>query len=165
MLWTAGSQPSTAAQQGLQMPFPRNERGAMRTDDTLRVVGHPRVFALGDLASAAGGEQYLASAPATAQVHDAPSRLLRTLRPAAFSPAWLQVAFQQANYAAWNIWAAVHNRPLLPFKYQHLGDMMSLGPLIWLAACACNWLWWRRAVQARPGDQRLISMQGKGRGL
>lgn len=38
-----------------------------------------------------------------------------------------QVAFQQADYAAWNIWAAIHNRPLLPFRYQHLGDMMSLG--------------------------------------
>lgn len=39
----------------------------------------------------------------------------------------MQVAFQQADYAAWNIWAAINNRPLLPFKYQHLGDMMSLG--------------------------------------
>ena len=40
---------------------------------------------------------------------------------------FLQVAFQQADYAAWNIWAAIHNRALLPFRYQHLGDMMSLG--------------------------------------
>ena len=39
----------------------------------------------------------------------------------------MQVAFQQADYAAWNIWAAIHNRALLPFRYQHLGDMMSLG--------------------------------------
>ena len=41
--------------------------------------------------------------------------------------ALVQVAFQQADYAAWNIWAAIHNRALLPFRYQHLGDMMSLG--------------------------------------
>ena len=39
----------------------------------------------------------------------------------------LQVAFQQADYVAWNVWAAINGRPLLPFKYQHLGDMMSLG--------------------------------------
>ena len=38
-----------------------------------------------------------------------------------------QVAFQQADYVAWNLWAAINRRPLLPFKYQHLGDMMSLG--------------------------------------
>lgn len=43
--------------------------------------------------------------------------------------AWrlLQVAFQQADYVAWNLWACINKRPLLPFKYQHLGDMMSLG--------------------------------------
>lgn len=39
----------------------------------------------------------------------------------------VQVAFQQADYVAWNLWSAINSRPLLPFKYQHLGDMMSLG--------------------------------------
>ena len=39
----------------------------------------------------------------------------------------LQVAFQQADYVAWNLWSSINARPLLPFKYQHLGDMMSLG--------------------------------------
>ncbi len=39
----------------------------------------------------------------------------------------MQVAFQQADYVAWNLWAAINNRPLLPFRYQHLGDMMSFG--------------------------------------
>ncbi len=38
-----------------------------------------------------------------------------------------QVAFQQADYVAWNLWASINRRPLLPFKYQHLGEMMSLG--------------------------------------
>ena len=43
----------------------------------------------------------------------------------------MQVAFQQADYVAWNLWASINQRPLLPFKYQHLGDMMSLGmPLL-----------------------------------
>ena len=29
----------------------------------------------------------------------------------------LQVAFQQADYAGWNLWAAINNRPLLPFRF------------------------------------------------
>ena len=37
------------------------------------------------------------------------------------------MAFQQADYVAWNLWAAINRRPLLRFQYQHLGDMMSLG--------------------------------------
>ena len=37
------------------------------------------------------------------------------------------MAFQAADYVGWNIWAAINRRPLLPFKYQHLGDMMALG--------------------------------------
>ncbi|TAF13850.1 MAG: NAD(P)/FAD-dependent oxidoreductase, partial [Nostocales cyanobacterium] len=27
----------------------------------------------------------------------------------------------------WNIWASLTNRPLLPFRYQPLGEMMTLG--------------------------------------
>lgn len=33
----------------LKLPFPANNKGAVRTDATLRVVDHPRVFALGDV--------------------------------------------------------------------------------------------------------------------
>lgn len=52
----------------------------------------------------------------------------------------LQVAFQQADYVAWNLWSAINNRPLLPFKYQHLGDMMSLGTLhLVFLSCPCQW--------------------------
>ena len=38
-----------------------------------------------------------------------------------------QVAIQQADYAAWNVWSSLNGQPLLPFRYQHLGDMMALG--------------------------------------
>lgn len=38
-----------------------------------------------------------------------------------------QVAFQQADYVAWNVWAAMNDRALLPFRYQHLGSMLALG--------------------------------------
>ena len=33
-------------------------------------------------------------------------------------PSTAQVAFQQADYAAWNVWAAINGKPLLPFRYQ-----------------------------------------------
>ena len=76
MLWTAGSEPVT--RQGVSeatpsLPFPANERGALRTDPTLRVLDHPRVFALGDVASAAPPASAAAASspagalPATAQ--------------------------------------------------------------------------------------------------
>lgn len=39
----------------------------------------------------------------------------------------MQVALQQADYAAWNVWAGINGRPMLPFRYQHLGELMSLG--------------------------------------
>lgn len=109
VLWTAGSQPASKSSTNskcssgmLSLPFPLNSKGATETDETLRVVSHPRVFALGDVS----GMQLPNSDPL---------------------PITAQVAFQQADYVAWNLWAAINNRPLLPFRYQHLGEMMSLG--------------------------------------
>ena len=42
-------------------------------------------------------------------------------------PTTAQAALQQADYTAWNIWASLTGRPALPFRYQHLGEMMTLG--------------------------------------
>ena len=54
VLWTAGSGPATRSSGGaLALPFPADNRGALRTDATLRVLDHPRVFALGDVAGPA----------------------------------------------------------------------------------------------------------------
>ncbi|CAG9461901.1 unnamed protein product [Pedinophyceae sp. YPF-701] len=106
--WTAGQAPSTRSGDGVAapgVPFPRTEWGAMETDESLRVVNQRRVFALGDVsAKVPGGSGRSEQFPQTAQV-----------------------AYQQADYVAWNIWASITGRPLLPFKYQHLGNMMSLG--------------------------------------
>ena len=33
-------------------------------------------------------------------------------------PPTAQVAFQQADYLAWNLWASLNGKPLLPFRYQ-----------------------------------------------
>jgi demethylphylloquinone reductase len=42
-------------------------------------------------------------------------------------PANAQSAFQQSDYCAWNLWASINQKPLLPFRYQSFGEMMALG--------------------------------------
>ncbi|MFN3361865.1 MAG: NAD(P)/FAD-dependent oxidoreductase [Pseudanabaenaceae cyanobacterium] len=42
-------------------------------------------------------------------------------------PATAQVAIQQAQYCAWNIFHLLRGYPLLPFTYVPLGEMVSLG--------------------------------------
>lgn len=104
ILWTVGSRPclpSEVLNTGIQ-PFPLNGRGQVETDENLRVKGYPRIFAIGD----------------SAGLRDNSGRLM---------PTTAQVAFQEADYAGWNLWAAINDRPLLPFRYQNLGEMMTLG--------------------------------------
>ncbi|QLE55925.1 NAD(P)/FAD-dependent oxidoreductase [Nostoc sp. TCL26-01] len=99
VIWTVGTRVAPVVR---SLPCKQNQRGQITTTSTLQVLDHPEIFALGDLADCldAEGQQV----PATAQV-----------------------AFQQADYAAWNIWASITHRPLLPFRYQPLGEMMALG--------------------------------------
>ncbi len=99
VIWTVGTRVTHAVQ---NLPFKRNNRGKITTTPTLQVLDNPNIFALGDLADTldAEGKQV----PTTAQA-----------------------AFQQADYTAWNIWASLTNRPLLPFRYLHLGEFMALG--------------------------------------
>lgn len=99
VLWTVGTRVAAAAR---SLPFQQNSRGQLLTSPTLQVLDRPEIFALGDLADCkdAEGQQV----PATAQA-----------------------AIQQADYAAWNIWASLSDRPLLPFRYQAAGEMMTLG--------------------------------------
>ncbi|KAL3693246.1 hypothetical protein R1sor_006897 [Riccia sorocarpa] len=104
ILWTIGTK-ATVPSRDLDTDypaFPVNGRGQADTDEFLRVKGHPRIFAVGDSSS----------------TKDSAGRTL---------PSTAQVAFQQADYAGWNLWAAINERPLLPFRYQHLGEMMTLG--------------------------------------
>ncbi|MGD1907347.1 MAG: NAD(P)/FAD-dependent oxidoreductase [Leptolyngbyaceae cyanobacterium] len=99
VLWTVGTQvlPLIAA-----LALPKNERQQLQVNPTLQVIDHPEVFALGDIADCKDAEG-------------------QQVPPTAHS------ALQQADYTAWNLWASLSNRPLLPFRYQHLGEMMALG--------------------------------------
>ncbi|XP_020554311.1 alternative NAD(P)H-ubiquinone oxidoreductase C1, chloroplastic/mitochondrial-like, partial [Sesamum indicum] len=104
VLWTVGSKPLLSQLEPSDEPIdlPLNGRGQAETDETLRVKGHPRIFAVGDASA----------------VRDRSGKLL---------PDTAQVAFQQADFAGWNLWAAINGRPLLPFRFQNLGEMMTLG--------------------------------------
>jgi len=103
VLWTVGSSFSTMLQ---NLPLERgrqgSRQGAIATESTLQVKGNPDVFAIGDLASC----------------FDSNSNLV---------PATAQVAFQQSQYCAWNIWASLNQKALVPFSYIPLGEFISLG--------------------------------------
>ena len=99
VIWTVGTKVSPVVK---SLPVKQNQQGKITTTPQLQVLEHPEIFALGDLADSVDAEGK--KVPATAQV-----------------------AFQQADYTAWNIWATITNRPLLPFRYQPLGEMMALG--------------------------------------
>lgn len=99
VLWTVGTRVNDAVR---SLPLKQNQRGQLVITPTLQAVDYPEVFALGDLADCkdVDGQQV----PSTAQA-----------------------AFQQADYTGWNVWASLTDRPLLPFRYQYLGEIMTLG--------------------------------------
>ncbi len=99
VLWTVGTRVSPTVQ---ALPLKQNARQQLVITPTLQVVDHPEIFALGDLAECIDAEGQ--KVPSTAQA-----------------------AFQQAEYAGWNLWASITQKPLLPFRYQALGEMMTLG--------------------------------------
>jgi len=99
VLWTVGTRVSPIVR---SLPLKQNHRGQLTTLPTLQVLEHPEIFALGDLVDCKDVNEH--QVPSTAQA-----------------------AYQQADYTAWNIWASLTGRPLLPFRYQNLGEMMTLG--------------------------------------
>lgn len=99
VLWTVGTKGIKLID---NLSLPHNEEGKLSINKMLQVEDHPEIFALGDLA----------------ECRDEDNKILANTA---------QVAFQQADYCAWNIWASLHHKPLLPFRYQPLGEMLTLG--------------------------------------
>ena len=99
VIWTVGT---TVSKLVKNLDIPHHQTGKINVEPTLQVEANPSVFALGDLAFC----------------QDDSGKVI---------PATAQVAFQQSDYCAWNLWAAMTGRPLLPFKYYNLGEMLVLG--------------------------------------
>jgi NADH:ubiquinone reductase (non-electrogenic) len=100
VIWTAGLR----FRPPLLAPEPGRDRlGRLLCHDDLRLRGHDNVFVLGDLAHVPGDDDET-PLPSTAQV-----------------------AFQQAPVAATNLLRSLAGEPLQPFRFQELGEMLSLG--------------------------------------
>ncbi len=99
ILWTVGNRMHPVIQ---NLAVSKNERGQLSVLPTLQLQDYPNVVALGDLADG----------------RDADGQII---------PPTAQAAFQQSDYAAWNIWARATGRTTFPFRYQALGEMMALG--------------------------------------
>jgi NADH dehydrogenase len=100
VIWTAGLR---FRPPHLEPEPPRDRRGRLLCHGDLRLRGHDDVFVVGDLANLPGPED------------DDPL------------PSTAQVAFQQAPLAAANLLRSLAGEPLQPFRFQELGEMMSLG--------------------------------------
>jgi demethylphylloquinone reductase len=99
VMWTVGNQVSPAVN---NFGLPLNPQGKIAVTEMLQVVDYPEIFALGDAAVILDAERQ--SIPTTAQS-----------------------AFQESDFVAWNVWSSLTDRPLLPFRYTNLGEMMALG--------------------------------------
>jgi NADH:ubiquinone reductase (H+-translocating) len=101
VVWTAGVRPSPLpADSGL----PIDDRGRLRVDPTLRVVGMEGIWGAGDVAA----------------VPDPDARV-------GLSPPTAQHALRQAKLLAANISAVLEGRPPAPFRYRNMGMLCSLG--------------------------------------
>ncbi|MFP4101141.1 NAD(P)/FAD-dependent oxidoreductase [Coleofasciculus sp.] len=98
VLWTVGTR---SIEWVRHLPCQQNPQGKILTHPTLQVMGYPEVLALGDMA----------------EIQDYPGQLPKTA----------QVAYQQADCAAKNLYRAVRRKQLKPFRYLHLGEMLTLG--------------------------------------
>ncbi|HEY7088701.1 MAG TPA: NAD(P)/FAD-dependent oxidoreductase [Tepidisphaeraceae bacterium] len=84
------------------LELPKDKRGKIQVDATMRVKERPEVWALGDCASIPdpNGKPY---------------------------PPLAQHAIREARTLAENITSAIHSRPLQPFVYQSQGSLAALG--------------------------------------
>ncbi len=100
LVWTAGVKPSPLA--GLA-GLPLNERGRIRVDDRLRVIGVPDAWAAGDIAAV-------------------PDRTTGGL-----APPTAQHAIREGRTLGRNVGASIDGGRLEPFEWHNVGGVCSLG--------------------------------------
>ena len=102
VIWTAGQR---CRPPQIDPPLMKDSQGRLLCEPDLRLRQHDEVFVVGDLAAVPQAEPAAgASLPTTAQV-----------------------AFQQAPLAAANVLRSLRGEPLQTFRWQDLGEMLSLG--------------------------------------
>lgn len=101
VVWCAGSKTDDRVAE--RFGLPTTEAGRVSVLKTLQCTGEEDVYALGDVS------------------------LCDDLKGTSAAERNAQVAVQQADYAAFNIWASLTGRAQLPFRYTKLGEMLSLG--------------------------------------
>ncbi|PZO37796.1 MAG: NAD(P)/FAD-dependent oxidoreductase [Shackletoniella antarctica] len=106
-LWTVGTVPRSWLGSAELKPTPF---GQCPVRPTLQLADHHNVFVLGDMAAM--------PAPGRGSQSD-PFRNR--------APTTAQAAYQAGPAVASNVLALIANRPLKPFVYNHLGDMLTLG--------------------------------------
>lgn len=99
VLWAAGIAINPLLS---QVPLPKDKRGAIQVEPTLRVVGHARVFALGDCAAVPRGD-------------------------GTFYAPTAQNALREGSTVAQNIAASIANMPLRRFRFNPIGSLASIG--------------------------------------
>ncbi|MBC7881586.1 MAG: NAD(P)/FAD-dependent oxidoreductase [Anaerolineae bacterium] len=99
VLWTVGTAVPALVK---ALDVPKDATGRLKVEPTLQLSGYPEVFAYGDLAAVLDDKGQSIGSTA-------------------------QSAYQEGQFAAWNIWATLEKRPLLNFRYTSLGQILGLG--------------------------------------
>ncbi len=100
LVWTTGVRPHPLL---ARLGVPLDDRGRVPVDDRLRVVGVEGAWASGDCAA------------------------VPDLTTGGLSPPTAQHALRQARRLSKNLVATLRGRPLKPFRYRNLGQLVSLG--------------------------------------
>lgn len=101
LVWTAGNQPHPLV---AALPLAQIRQGALVCDETMRVQGHPNVWALGDCAA-----------------------IPDVRRPGEIHPPTAQHALRQGKTAADNVLATLDRKPAKPFRFRTVGLLVALG--------------------------------------
>lgn len=101
VIWCSGSAPIARA---ADLKLPVADDGRIATTASLQVRDSEHVYAIGDMASC----EPLANTDAVCQN--------------------AQVAVQQSEYAAYNVWASLVGKAPMPYRFLKAGEMLAFGP-------------------------------------